>query len=64
MVEPPAVVPLPWAHAILEAAMAILNGSISGGALRRVRALFVLEENMHGREEQLQMLASDLAWRK
>lgn len=58
------MVPLPWAQGVLEVAMAILIGFVSGSTPPRVQALLILEEDMRRREGQLQMLALELARRE
>lgn len=58
------MVPLSWVQAVLEAAMAILTASATGSGPPHVQALCVLEEDVRRREEQLQLVASDLTRRE
>ncbi|RLN22209.1 hypothetical protein C2845_PM07G13190 [Panicum miliaceum] len=60
----PATVPLSWAEVVMELAMAILPYPATSGAPPRARVRWDMEESVHRGEEQLELLALDLAQRE
>jgi len=61
VVEPPAIVPLARVQEVLEAVMAICSASVPSVEPLHLQALHVMEEGVRRWEEQLQLLAQDLA---